>query len=109
MYVFNPSVNHCIINYDTGGTSRSTWIEACQRARVDPHHLISQRTDELIQLVLEKVDMTKNVCRTFCVSILNFYMFLVGFICGRRLSGCHNFNLCRPGFGFTTTDGSAKS
>ena len=67
MYVFNPSINHCIINYDTGGTSRSTWIEACQRARVDPHHLISQRTDELIQLVLEKVDMTKNVCRTFCV------------------------------------------
>jgi Generalcontrol nonderepressible 1 (Gcn1) N-terminal len=45
-----------------GGTSRSAWIEACQRARVDPHHLVSHRANELMQLIWENVDMAKNVC-----------------------------------------------
>ena len=37
----------------TGGPDRQTWIDICQRARVDPHELVTNRLDKLIDLVLD--------------------------------------------------------
>lgn len=37
----------------TGGPYRQTWIDICQRARVDPHELVTKRLDKLTDLVLD--------------------------------------------------------
>lgn len=37
----------------TGGQSRQTWIELCQKGRADPHDLVGRNVDKLFKLVLE--------------------------------------------------------
>lgn len=93
---------------NTGGTSRSTWIEACQRAGVDPHHLISERTDELMKLIWENVDMTKTVCiYPVCLNWLLIYLSQAGILCECGLSSCYDFDIRCPGFHLTATYGAA--
>ena len=36
----------------TGGTSRQTWIDLCQKAQTDPHDLTNRHLDKLFSLIL---------------------------------------------------------
>lgn len=37
----------------SGGSARQTWIDVCQRARVDPYALVSSRLGALLTLNLD--------------------------------------------------------
>jgi len=39
-----------------GGTSRQLWIELCQKSRVDPHELVTERLDEILRETLNVAD-----------------------------------------------------
>ena len=61
-------------NKNAGGNSSSAWIDLCQKARVDPHHLITHRMNRLMQLIWESVDTAKMVQLRYhiAVVVLNF-------------------------------------
>ncbi|KAH9915889.1 armadillo-type protein [Fomitopsis serialis] len=43
-------------NLQPGGTSRLLWIELCQKSRVDPHELITERLNEILRETLNVAD-----------------------------------------------------
>jgi hypothetical protein len=57
-----------------GGASRQTWIELCQKARLDPHDLVSRNLDKLFRIILvasaAEVSMSVVCLRGFFCDIL---------------------------------------
>lgn len=53
-----------------GSSSRQTWIELCQKARVDPHELVSGRLDDILQKVFEALNVDRKVCNIGRVRVL---------------------------------------
>ncbi|KAI0366693.1 ARM repeat-containing protein [Pilatotrama ljubarskyi] len=43
----------------SSGNLRPVWIELCQKARVDPHELVSAHVDGLLRKVLEAIDVER--------------------------------------------------
>ena len=44
------------------GVIRPVWIELCQKARVDPHELVSTHTDAILDKVFSAIDASAKVC-----------------------------------------------
>jgi hypothetical protein len=79
--LYVPNVSHLpsfliLSAPSTGGTSRQTWIDLCQKARTDPCDLTNKHLDKLFKLILgtstvdPKVSSLKLVVHRFCSSEL---------------------------------------
>ncbi len=51
----------CITDCVVAGSLRPVWIELCQKARVDPHELVSAHADALLARVLQAIDVDNKV------------------------------------------------
>lgn len=48
----------------TGGNSMQTWIELCQKARADPHNLVTKNIEKLFDLIIKASNQNPKVCRS---------------------------------------------
>lgn len=50
-----------ITDWGVAGSLRPVWIELCQKARLDPHELVSAHADALLTRVLQTIDVDNKV------------------------------------------------